>query len=271
MTSHLTANVERFQGFADTYDKYRPQPPLVLIDILTQLVQVPRPRLVVDLGCGTGLSTRIWAGRADTVIGIEPSDDMRRIAEAQTATMPNAKHVRFKAGYSHDTGLEDACADIVTCSQSLHWMEPESTFAEVARILRPGGVFAAYDYDLPPTINWQAEEAYNRLGEQTQKIGEARGYYRGVKRWDKKGHLARMQASDKFRYVKEIVLHHRETGDAERLVGLALSQGSVATLFKHGLSEDEIGVSAFRAAAQQLLGDQSTLWYFSYRVRCGIK
>jgi len=46
------------------------------------------------------------------------------------------------------TDLPDGCADIVTCSQSLHWMVPESTFAEVARILRPGGVFATYDYDV---------------------------------------------------------------------------------------------------------------------------
>ena len=42
-----------------------------------------------------------------------------------------------------------ASADIVTCSQSFHWMEPEPTLAEIARILRPGGVFAAYDYDWP--------------------------------------------------------------------------------------------------------------------------
>lgn len=271
MSNHLTANVERFQGFADTYDKYRPQPPLVLIDILTQLAQAEHPRLVVDLGCGTGLSTRIWAGRANAVIGIEPSDDMRRIAEAQTVAMPNAKHVRYKAGFSHDTGLADACADIVTCSQALHWMEPEPTFAEVARILRPGGVFAAIDCDWPPTLNWQAEEAYNQFDEQARKIGEARGYFRGVKRWDKAEHLARMKASGKFRYVKEIVVHHTETGNAERLIGLALSQGGVAALLKNGMSEEEIGVPAFRASALQILGGQSTSWYFSYRVRFGVK
>lgn len=271
MTSHLIANVERFQGFADTYDKYRPQPPLVLIDILTQLAQTAHPRLVVDLGCGTGLSTRIWAGRADAVIGVEPSDDMRRLAEIQTAAMPEAKHLRYKAGFSHDTGLADACADIVTCSQALHWMEPEPTFAEVARILRLGGVFAAIDCDWPPTMNWQAEEAYNRFDEQAHKIGEARGFYRDNKRWEKSGHLARMQSSSRFRYVKEIVVHHAETGNAERLVGLALSQGSVAALLKRGMSEEEVGVYAFRAIAQQLLGDQSMAWYFSYRVRLGIK
>src|SRR5690606_15398774 len=112
------------------------------------LAAVERPALVVDVGSGTGLSTRLWAGRADQVIGIEPGDDMRRQAEAQTA----APSVRYQPGYSTATGLPDACADIVTVSQALHWMEPEPTFAEMARILRPGGVFAAFDCDWPPTM-----------------------------------------------------------------------------------------------------------------------
>src|SRR6478672_3593224 len=132
--AHLSANVERFMGFADVYDAYRPRPPLAVLDILTQLAQTPQPALVVDLGSGTALSTTIWAGRAAAVVGVEPSADMRRQAEARTAVA----NVRYQEGYANATGLPDACADIVTCSQSLHWMEPDSTFAEIARILRPG-------------------------------------------------------------------------------------------------------------------------------------
>ena len=37
MIEHNTANIERFSGFADKYDQVRPQPPLILIDLLTQL------------------------------------------------------------------------------------------------------------------------------------------------------------------------------------------------------------------------------------------
>src|SRR3954468_18624988 len=75
--THVSANVERFMGFADVYDAYRPRPPLAVLDILTQLAQAPQPALVVDLGSGTGLSTAIWAGRAAEVVGVEPSADMR--------------------------------------------------------------------------------------------------------------------------------------------------------------------------------------------------
>ncbi|HNP88354.1 MAG TPA: hypothetical protein PKK78_19615 [Kouleothrix sp.] len=54
---YISANVGRFRGFADHYDAFRPQPPVMLVTILTQLAEVPYPTLVVDLGSGTGLST----------------------------------------------------------------------------------------------------------------------------------------------------------------------------------------------------------------------
>src|SRR5436305_6724630 len=180
----LSANVERFTGYADCYDAYRPAPPSILAEILTQLAQVERPHLVVDLGSGTGLSTTYWAERAEAVVGVEPSADMRCQAEARTT----AGNVRYQEGFSTATGLPDACADIVTCSQSLHWMEPESTFAEIARILRPGGVFAAYDCDWPPTINWAIEQAHQTFLTQLRAAEQTHGFSRDVRSWNKQQH-----------------------------------------------------------------------------------
>ena len=42
--------------------------------------------------------------------------------------------------------LEDSSVDIVTCSPSFHWMNPETTINEVSRILKDKGVFAVYDW-----------------------------------------------------------------------------------------------------------------------------
>jgi hypothetical protein len=60
-------------------------------------------------------------------------------------------------------------------------------------------------------------------------------------------------------------------GNAERLVGLLLSQGGIASLLKYGLSEEELGVDSLRAEAKRTLGDEPALWYWTYRVRLGIK
>jgi len=150
-------------GDASAYDRTRPTPPPALLDLLTQLSHTPHPALVVDLGSGTGLSTAIWGERAQQVIGIEPNADMRTQAVRKIEQHPSAAHITYREGVAQHTGLPDGCADIVTCAQALHWMEPTATLAEIARILRPGGLFAAYDYDWPPTLRWELERVYQEL------------------------------------------------------------------------------------------------------------
>ena len=106
-------------------------------------------------------------------------------------------------------------------------MEPQATFQEAKRILQPGGVFAAYDYDWPPTTpQWAADAAFSTCMAQMRQLEKARRVSDSLKAWDKSEHLARMQASSCFRYVKEIVVHHLDSGNADRLVGLlGLFQG----------------------------------------------
>lgn len=264
----FTANIERFSGFADVYDRFRPSPPPVIMDVLTQLAQVERPALVVDLGSGTGLSTVLWATRAAEVIGIDPTADMRATAERRATGLPN---VRFAEGFSHTTGLPDVSADIVTVSQALHWMDQAATFAEAARVLRPGGVFAAYDCDWPPTLHWQVEQAYDACIQHAAALEREHGLARDIRYWNKRQHGERIRASGQFRFVKEIKLHHVEQGDAERLVGVVLSQGQIAGLLKHGLSEDEIGITALRDVALAALSDRNVPWFWSYKVRIGVR
>lgn len=256
------------QGFAAHYDSCRPQVPRVLIDVLTQIAQSQRPKLVVDLGCGTGLSTRLWSEVAETVIGIEPNPQMRQQAIIHPET---ALNVTYRDGYSHQTGLPDGCADIVTCAQALHWMEPQSTFAEGVRVLRPGGIFAAYDYELPPAIHWEIEAAVFHSMQLVQAIRQKPEHVRTVRRWSKAEHLQRMEASGHFRYTRELYVHHVEMGDVTRLVAIIKSEATVSTLLEQGISETEIGLDEVRTAAHGIMGDKAVPWYFSFRVRLGVR
>ncbi len=266
-TRSLNANWQRFTGFADVYDAYRPRPPAALADVLGALAGVARPSLVVDLGSGTGTSTRYWAERAERAIGVEPSADMRRQAEAVTS----AVNVSFREGFSHDTGLPDACADIVTCSQSLHWMLPDPTFAEAARVLRPGGIFAALDYDWPPiTPRWETQDAYRRFTAGIRDLESVHPIREGLISAEKSGHLGRMEESGRFRFTREFMLHHVDEGSASRLVGLALSMGSVQSLRKAGLSDAEIGLEKLRDDLAALGGDEPERWYWTSRIRMGV-
>jgi SAM-dependent methyltransferase len=249
--------------FALGYDEYRPSPPAPLLDALCVEAQVERPSLVVDLGSGTGLSTRVWADRADEVIGIEASDEMR--AQAEQAT--NAGNVRYVHAFAQETGLEDACADLVTASQSFHWMDARTTLAEIARILRPGGVFAAYDYDWPPVCNWEVEAAFIEM---VRRVGISRPL-EGQPRHTKDMHLDRMRDSRHFRFVREIVLHSRERGNAARIIGMALSLGPLVVLLDRGMTENELGLAQLRETAKRALGEEEGEWFICYRVRLGVK
>jgi SAM-dependent methyltransferase len=255
------------RGFAERYDAYRPTPPPALLDLLRQFAQTPSPALVVDLGSGTGLSTAVWASCAQQVVGIEPLDAMRRTAAARY----QGSNVSFRDACAQQTGLPDGAVDIVTCAQSLHWMEPVSTFAEVARILRAGGVFAVYDYDLLPTVHWEAEQAFVTFMARVRQLRRAHALPPGIQEWEKSAHLHRLQASRQFRYVKELLLHHTEPCTADRWVGFALTLREVVPVLDLGLDEATLGLEAFRRVAEQTLGRPGRPWYVSYRVRVAVK
>jgi SAM-dependent methyltransferase len=254
-------------GFGARYHAHRPRPPAALVDVLLQLAATRRPRLVVDLGSGTGISTTIWAPHAERVIGIEPLDELRRVAEAG----PVPANVSFQAGVAQATGVPDGAADVVTCAQSLHHIEPGATLAEIGRILRVGGVFAAYDYDWPPVVHREANQAFAAFMDRVRALRTKHRIRSEQEQWGKDEHAERLRASGLFRHVAELALHHVEPCTVERWVGFARTIGIVLPVLDLGLSDDELGLTALREAAERALGPDGLPWYVSYRVRVGIR
>ncbi len=259
---------EVWTGKATSYDRVRPAPPLALLDLLTQLIGTPHPALVVDLGSGTGLSTAIWGERAERVIGIEPNADMRQEAVRKVEDHPYAAHIEYREGLAQQTGLPDGCADIVTAAQSFHWMEPAATLDEIARILRPGGLFAAYDYDSPPAIHWELDQIAQEGSLRLVALVRERGLAQSLKIWPKNKSLDPLRESGHFRFTREVLLHHIEQGDATRFLEMMQSN---ALSHQFQFTEQEIGFDRLRQAALQYIGSEPIPWYFSYRVRIGIK
>jgi ubiquinone/menaquinone biosynthesis C-methylase UbiE len=239
-----------------------------LLDLLTQLIGTPHPALVVDLGSGTGLSTTIWSERAGRVIGIEPNGDMRSEAALNVADHPFAAHIEYQEGVADQTGLSDGCADIVTAAQSFHWMEPTATLAEIARILRPGGLFAAYDYDSPPAIHWELDRLAQDGSARVVELIRERGLAQSLTIWPKNKSLDPLRECAHFRFIREVLLHHVEQGDATRFIEM-MQSSALNNQFQ--FTEQEIGFDRLREAALQYIGSEPIPWYFSYRVRIGIK
>jgi SAM-dependent methyltransferase len=210
----------------------------------------------------------IWAGQAKTVTAVEPSAGMRAVASRRIAEA-SATATRFALAdaTAEDTGLPGGCADIVTASQAMHWFDAGRALPEIARLLRPGGVLAAYDCDWPPCIDWETEAAYAAAMERIAGLAAARGLnppHAG------KDHLRRIRRSGLFRYAAEIAVHGREQGDAARIVAIALSQGGAVALLAAGVTEQELGLATLREVAARRLARPRTMWW-TYRARLAVR
>ncbi|MDR1465335.1 MAG: class I SAM-dependent methyltransferase [Oscillospiraceae bacterium] len=261
-------NASRFGDFAGLYDRTRPACPAQAADLLLRYLR-RQPQTVVDLGCGTGLSTLIWADRARCVIGVEPSEGMLTLAKQTAERAPN---LRFVQAFSDRTGLESRCADIVTCAQSFHWMEPVSTLREINRLLKPGGLFAAYDCDWPPVACTEVELAYDTLFAKVSAIETQDADFReAFVRYPKEQHLANLRESGYFSYVREIIFSNTEFCDGGRFIHIALTQGGLQAILtrKPELLEPEL--QDFRLTVGRCFGETTQEIVFCYRLRLGVK
>ena len=258
-------SVERFSGFADLYDRGRPQPPAELADVLAQYAGVGRPR-VVDLAAGTGLSTSVWEGRAASVTAVEPSADMRRVLERRVADWRTPHQVR--AGTAEETGVGSGSADVVTAGQAMHWFDPEHALPEIARILRPGGVFCAFDYDWPPLVHPEVDAAFFASDRRYHALETERGLV--PPRGRKSDHLRRLHESGLFRLTREVAMHHQSQSGAEDLMALVGTQGGVVALRRAGLTDRDLGLDELRQVAESRIQDLTTFWW-TYRLRLAWK
>lgn len=134
LSKHNPTN--RFSGLAEVYAKCRPSYPADAIAFIVQHCGLTKESTLVDIGAGTGISSRLMAAQGPTVIGIEPNDDMRTQGERESLDVENLSYLK---GTAEETSLLDNVADVVLCAQAFHWFRPAESLAEFKRILKPGG------------------------------------------------------------------------------------------------------------------------------------
>jgi SAM-dependent methyltransferase len=131
---------DNFSKLSEVYKKYRPTAPPELFGYLQSLTG--GHDLALDCGTGNGQAAVQLAAYYKTVVATDPSAEQIRHAVRH-------ERVRYIVEKAESPVLEESSADIVTVSQALHWFDFDAFFMEVKRVLKPGGVFAAWAYPLP--------------------------------------------------------------------------------------------------------------------------
>ena len=139
-----------FHRAAAEYERGRPGWPAEVLDPLP----LTDDSTVLDLGAGTGKLTRVLAARYRRVIALEPLDELRAILAER---VPSAEPL---PGVAEAISMGEAEVGAVFAAQSFHWFANEVAVAEIARVLRPGGIFARlWNEALEPS---PLPEAYRR-------------------------------------------------------------------------------------------------------------
>jgi len=123
------------------YARNRPAVHPLVIKLAEAYWQRSRPiAFALDVGCGSGLSTRALRESADRVIGIDPAEAMVKLA----ATVVAGAH--FAVAAAEDLPVSDASIDLLTAAGSLNYVELGRFFAEAQRVLAPEGMLLVYDF-----------------------------------------------------------------------------------------------------------------------------
>ena len=125
------------------YKAFRPSYPDTCFELILAAVPADRRHRAMDLGAGVGISTQPLCRWFDEVIAVEKdpamAEQMRGLNEKIVV-----RNVR-----AEDCVQEPESVDLVTVATSFYWMDGPRVIENVARWLRPGGVFAAYRYIVP--------------------------------------------------------------------------------------------------------------------------
>jgi ubiquinone/menaquinone biosynthesis C-methylase UbiE len=130
--------VDHFSGNSGQYARSRPSYP----DALYAFVAGAAPSRALAWDCATG-SGQAATGLARHFGRVEATD----ASAEQVRNAAPAANVRYSVQPAERTDFPDASFDAVCVAQALHWFDLERFYAEVRRVLRPGGVIAVWGYD----------------------------------------------------------------------------------------------------------------------------
>lgn len=152
-----------FNADALTYKRGRPRYPDAVFDLLAERCGLRPGARVLKIGAGTGLATEPLLAAGAHVVAVEPGESLAAILAADHACdrleilVSDFEAVDLQGGF-----------DLAVAATALHWLDPATSTAKIARLVHPGGWLAAWwnefgDAKRPTLFRDRLDEVYHDL------------------------------------------------------------------------------------------------------------
>ena len=172
-----------FNADALTYKRGRPRYPDAVFDLLAERCGLRAGARVLEIGAGTGLATEPLLAAGAHVVAVEPGESLAAILVADHACdrlevlVSDFEAVDLPGGF-----------DLAVAATALHWLDPATSTAKIARVVRPGGWLAAWwnefgDVTRPTLFRDRLDEVYHDLLPAETGYRDSRSHVLDTDRW----------------------------------------------------------------------------------------
>jgi ubiquinone/menaquinone biosynthesis C-methylase UbiE len=217
----MSVEQNKFQDYfskqSAIYAKARPGYPKELFSYLASLS--PMQEIVWDCATGNGQAAISLAEYFKKVIATDASKEQLKIAQQHVG-------VEYRIALAEESGLEDNSINLITVANAIHWFNLEKFFSEVKRVLKPGGIIAAWTY-ARSGVNEAVDKVMDKLAKEIL-----------LDYWPAGSVLARAGYKDlnlPFESINVPAFKYKTQVDLDKLMGFAYSWSSTQLYIgKHG-------------------------------------
>ncbi len=123
-----------FGNLSKQYAKYRTGYPKEVVEYFWSKIQIKNPR-ILDIGCGTGISTRQLIRSGAKILGADK--DVAMIEEAKKIS----GDIEYLVADADKLPFGDESFDGATSFGAFHWFADDSSAREIKRVLKPDGIY----------------------------------------------------------------------------------------------------------------------------------